>query len=297
MQLHAKHLFLFSFCLVSCSLFSMQEDAKETIDSSFVRNVLVGSAAGGAEVLFNQPTVLVKNQLQQRAAHVTNAEVVKRLVRNVKESPSQLYRGLGVNTVCMVPTTAAQVSVNEALKGMIPGEDVPTSLGRNAIAGAFSALTCNPSELIIVNQQNWKASAWATAQRLHRENGISIGMRGYSAKAARDALFCAGFLTAYPQVKDQLPEQIESPLLRTILATALVGPVTGAASHPFDTLSTRMQADASKQNIQGVLSAARAIYAEGGFKAFFSGFTPRTARIMTAIPLMSAVKDWLNSER
>ncbi len=286
------------FCFAGISFAQGMEDEQASPRaSSFIKNVLIGSAAGIAEVLVNQPTVFVKNLLQQQREVIKHEGILNVLKNVVKKSPAQFYRGLGVNMACMVPTTAAQISISEKLKWVLPGEDMPTSFGRNAIAGGLSALTCNTSELIIVNQQNWKTNAWKTAQRLHRDNGSLVCMRGFMAKALRDSFFCAGFLTAYPMAKECFQKKTGNSIVATLLATASVGPATAAVSHPFDTISTRMQGDPSKKSIQGFIDAAKTVYRGGGSKAFFSGLTPRTARVIVAIPLMTMVKDLLSSDK
>lgn len=278
---------------------AMEEEKNESL--SFMENVAIGSAAGATEVVLSgQPLTFVKNTLQQKQKPTESLQ--KKSIRFVlkhlaQQAPSQYYRGIEVNAVCMVPTTAIQIGLSEKLKDVIPGQEVSTSLVRNGTAGAFAALVCTPSELVIVNQQNWNANARETMRRLYKTNGLKACFRGYTAKAFRDGNFCAGFLTAYPAIKRYVQEKTESSTLATILSTACVGPVTAATSHPFDTISTRMQADASKENIQGFSSAAKMIYKEGGLKVFFSGFTPRTIRILAAIPLMSAVKEVLSKRQ
>ena len=283
-------------CMVAVSCAHAMDEDDQTPPQSFMRNVAVGSAAGMTEALVNQPIAFVKNLLQQRGKEIKQQGVFKVLKEIAQKEPAQFYRGLGVNTACMVPTTAAQISISEQLKEVMPGEDIPTSLGRNAVAGAFSALTCNTSELIAVNQQNWKTSALNAAQRLHQENGFTVGFRGLMPKAARDAHFCAAFLTAYPMVQERLEQETGNPFVSTVLATAAVGPATAVVSHPYDTLSTRMQGDASQKTIRGFVDAAKTIYKEGGKEAFFEGLTPRVARLCIAIPLMTAVKNALSSD-
>jgi Mitochondrial carrier protein len=279
---------IFYMYMVSFSLFSMEAEKEKT--SSFGKNIMIGSAAGGAEVLVNQPTILMKNLSQQRRV------LQKGLVDTIRETPAQLYRGLGINLICMVPTTAAQIATSEKLKIIFPSEQLNASFLRNAMAGAFSALTCNPSELIIINQQNWKTNAWQANLNLYKQNGMGVYLRGYTAKAFRDGCFCAGFLTAYPELKKYFEQKTGSPISATVLSTLCIGPATAAASHPFDTVSTRMQADASKKQIHGLLHAIKTIYQEGGVKAFFAGLNSRTIRVLIAIPLMSAVKDALSKK-
>lgn len=286
-----KQFLYFSFfnaVLLSATLYGSESEKGNAAE--FLRNIGVGSVAGMAEVFANQPTILVKNILQQQKKSKDTKSPVVIFRETIQKNPRHLYRGLGVNLTCMVPTTALQVGVSEQLKAVIPAEDLTSSLARNGLAGALGAFVCNASELTIINQQKWETNAVNTIKRLYAENGVPVCMRGFMAKALRDAHFCAGFLTLYPLVKEYVQAHDLSSAVATVVASALVGPLTGAMSHPFDTISTEMQADPSKKELKGFADAMKAIYREGGFTAFFKGFTPRTMRIVVAIPLMNAVK-------
>lgn len=254
---------------------------------NFVTNALIGSAAGAGEALFNQPAISAKNALQQ-----------KRPLGEFIKSPALLYSGLGVNLLSVVPSTAAQMGISHALKEVMPSDDtvtgMPIALARNGLAGVGAALLCNPSELVIINQQNWKTGAWPTMQRLYRENGMSVAMRGYTAKAGRESIFCAGFLAAYPLIKEKLKSNYGlDGLAGTVAATTVVGPVIGVATHPFDTISTRMQADPSEKQFKGFWDTARKIWAQGGLRGYGAGLLPRIVRIKIAIPLMSEISNRL----
>lgn len=275
------------------------ENARDTSFSAFAKSVGAGSVAGVVEVLVNQPQVYVKNGLQL-------GKKVAVLAEEVKRDPRVLYKGLGVGMACMVPTMAAQVGLNQALEQAMPGNDPATQVQRNALAGAASAVFNNPAELVVVNQQTRKTNAVSTVKELYERNGVQVVMRGLTPKAVRESLFCAGFLTAYPKAKE-LYVQRNPEAMRwesTLAATAAVGPLTAAVTHPFDTLSTTMQADPSGRTVRGWKDAVRSLMANAeanaikeGAKsssylgALFAGLVPRTARVMVAIPLMSSVKD------
>jgi hypothetical protein len=295
---------MMALLMVSCAAYA-QENAKDTSLFAFAKSVGAGSVAGVVEVLVNQPQVYVKNALQQE-------KKLAELYQEFKKSPRVLYKGLGVGMGCMVPTTAAQVGFDQALEQSMPGNDTATAVQRNALAGAASALLSNPAELVVVNQQNrhrqgLDARAWPTVKELYERNGAQVAMRGLTMKALRDSLFCAGFLTAYPKVKELYSERNPDakPWESTVAATAAVGPLTAVVTHPFDTLSTKMQADPAKAKVRGLADAVRSVMPKtpedpSFFRALFAGLVPRTARVMVAIPLMSgvkdAVKDALNNE-
>ena len=264
------------------------EKTNDASFSAFMKSVGAGSVAGLAEVLVNQPQVYVKLGFQLK-------KTVAMLVAEVKRNPLILYQGLRVGMVCVVPATAAQVGFDQALEEVMPGSDTATAVQRNALAGATSALLSNPAELVVVNQQKLNAKPWPTIKALYMQNGAQVVMRGFTSKALRDSLFCAGFLTAYPQAKALYKQHHPDaqPWESTLAATAAVGPITTAVSHPFDTLSAKMQADPAKETMHGWADAIKSLKTKdmGYVRTAYAGLLPRTLRVMVAIPLMSAVKD------
>lgn len=294
---------MMALLMVSTAAYA-DENAKDTSFSAFAKSVGAGSVAGLVEVLVNQPQVYIKNGLQMD-------KTVAMLVEEVKKDPRVLYKGLPVGMACMVPTMAAQVGLNQALEQVMPGNDTATEVQRNALAGAASAVLNNPAELVVVNQQKRKARALSTVKELYERNGVQVAMRGLTPKAVRESLFCAGFLTAYPKAKELYAERNPDvqPWESTLAATAAVGPLTTVVTHPFDTLSTQMQADPSKATVRGWTDAFKSVMAQAEAKAakegakkpsflgaLFAGLVPRTARVVVAIPLMSSVKEAVNKE-
>lgn len=293
---------MMALLMVSCAAYA-DEKSKDTSLSAFMKSVGAGSLAGMVEVLVNQPQVFFKNGLQR-------GDSMQKMLAQVKQSPKVLYAGLGVGMTCMVPTTAAQVGFNEALTQVMPGDDTATAVTRNAVAGGLSALLSNPAELVVNHQQqrqqhneqlrqNQKnlqllraqqlnTQAWSTIKELHEQHGAKVVMRGFTGKVLRDSPFCAGFLTAYPKAKELYAQHNSDaqPWQATLAATAAVGPVITVVTHPFDTLSTKMQAEPAKPTMQVLADATK-----DGWESLIKGVVPRTARVMVAIPLMSAVKD------
>lgn len=266
----------------------------------FFQNIFVGSVAGVLEIAFvGQFLFSIKNRLQQieKKNDLSYLKKMAYILKNLKQQPLlHYYRGIGINAVCMVPTTAAQISCDALLKEMISRNDLLSSLVRNGAAGVLATLIANPTELIIVNQQKRQISTRKTISHLYSKYGATIFFRGFVPKASRDGIFCAAFLTAYPKVKDYLEQETGNAALATLLTITSIGTVTAAMSHPFDTVSIRMQADCSQVMMKGFLSAIKTIYKESGYKDLFTGFAPRTMRIAVAIPLIATSKEWLNKK-
>src|SRR5436190_10183532 len=111
----AMHRLLFTFFVfvIPTYLISMEKDDYQP--KQVALNIAVGSIAGVAEVIVDQPLIYFKNMLQQGS--------------KISLRPKVLYRGFGVNVACMAPTTAIQIAANKALKTICSGTNfLSTSL-------------------------------------------------------------------------------------------------------------------------------------------------------------------------
>lgn len=240
----------------------------------FIHQAGIGSLVGATEVLINQPLIYGKNTIQQKKKPSMN--------------PRVFYRGLGIGVACMAPTTAMQLASENALKKILPSTDIKIATIRALLAGAFSALASTPTELIVLHQQNSGHSAYKTATDLVSKSGFSILYRGALAKSSRDAIFCAGLLSIYPYLQEFLHKKSGNASLAALGAGICAGAITTAISHPFDTISTLIQADSNRQ--QNSMQTIVTLYKNNGYSGFFKGMVPRGTRVMLAIPLMNYVK-------
>ena len=216
--------------------------------------------------------------------------------KKVSLDPRILYRGFGVNVACMAPTTAIQISVNKTLEEKFARNDVLSTTLRAFAAGAISALASSPTELIVLTQQNEGKNAYKTIRGLISQEGLAVLSRGFVAKSLRDGGFGVGFLSMYPWLNNKIRNSvIDNEPLALIGAGVIGGAGTAIATHPFDTISTRMQADYKQKNIKSFRQAIKTIYITEGLPAFFKGVTPRGTRVALAIPLMHSVKQYLTT--
>lgn len=269
-------IFLYTFVLVG------NEADRE---SKFLSNIGIGALAGTIEVACNQPFIITKNILQQEKKGCRRPNIVELLCHN----PKRLWTGLGVNIIAQGPTTAVQIGVDEFLKRHYPQNDLFTVLSRNLVTGIASGASCNVTELIITNQIIHKKSALAVAKQLYQEHGKAVFLRGIGTKMIRDAGFCLGFLTLYGNAKKELKDL--PPFLANTAAAAAVGIPTSLVTHPFDTVSIRLQADAGKKKYKSALEVFTTFIKNGQKKELWRGGSWRVLRVVVAIPLMSTIKD------
>lgn len=262
------------------------------------KNVFIGAMAGGLEPLCTQPFINSKNLGQQ------HCKSFKEIIPMVRANPQRLYKGLAINVVCSVPATAVQIGFEGIVKRIIPSDDLSSVIARNTILGCCSALTCVGTEFVMARQLAVPHSAIQIMKDLYQKHGAAIFARGLCAKAARDSIYCMGFLTYYPYAKAFFEENLNTyndtePLsklngpLATITASCVVMGPAALISHPFDTLSTRLQTELGK----GHSVTYRDIIKEGHSKGlrvfFYRGCGARAGLLTVAVPIITGIKDGL----
>ena len=146
---------------------------------SFWEQTAIGGISGVCEVLSTQPTVAVKNALQE--------------VRPIHFTPRFMYTGVVINAASIAPITAVQFGANRALapffadkNGVLsPGMEIATA----CTAGMISALVSGPAELVMIQQQRFGTSLGATFSSLVSQRGLGIMGKGLSLAAGRDGLY------------------------------------------------------------------------------------------------------------
>jgi hypothetical protein len=259
--------------------FGMEDNSRAT---ELAKQVAIGSAAGTLEVLVNSPFIYSKNMWQQGLKPSVN--------------PYVWYRGLGMNLAAMGPTTGAQIGADNALEAVIPGTDSMSKVARAFSAGALSAAVNGPVELVIIDQQKNNGGVTATIKKLIAEGGKGVVMRGWIPTALREGAFTTGYLVAFPMLEAAIKSKVDNAAVSYVGAGVATGLVVATATHPVDTIKTRMQADYAKTTIKNMRDAVKMIYAERGVAGFFLGVAPRAIRAGLAIPLIGTIKKKLSKQ-
>ncbi|KAG2799172.1 hypothetical protein PC118_g20763 [Phytophthora cactorum] len=241
---------------------------------SGLQNGAVGSIAGMAEVMLQQPTVAIKNAVQQG--------------RPISWSVPALYRGLGVSLASIAPISAIQFAANGRLlrgltaPGVAPSDQ--TKLLCATLSGVASTGLSAPAELIMTLQQNNGKSFGATVKEVARQHGVVRLLRGFSATTVRDSMWCAGYLALGPVFTremhtlspttfgDEDTATTAQKASASIAGCVTAGIISVAATQPVDTVKTVMQ---------------------GGFLAFYRGIVPRGCRLVGAVLILGQSRIWL----
>lgn len=175
------------------------------------------------------------------------------------------------------------------------------SIAQISAAGAFSAfpmtLITAPFERVKVllqiqgqnpppaGQKPKYSGGLDVVRQLYKEGGIRSVFRGSAMTLARDAPGSAAYFAAYEYIKRSLTPRDEQGNITGELSLPAVLTAGGAAGiamwipvFPVDTIKSRMQSGEGT-SIAGTI---RAIYGNGGFRAFFPGFGPALARAVPA---------------
>lgn len=252
-----------------------------------LENTAIGALAGMTEVTLMQPTVAIKNALQEGRA--------------VPASVPALYRGLVANASGMVPICATQFGMNRVYEGLYksvmhrqPGE--AGTIGVAMAAGASSSVFACPAEYIMIQQQKTGRSLPKEISHIINVEGTMALYRGLSATVIREALYAAGYLGVVPLLQSSfssMPSINNLPGGPTLLAGLIAGILATVTTHPVDTIKTRMQACHEQPQYRNFLSTTKYIAGEGGYKNFFSGLVPRGLRIVCAVFILTGTRSKL----
>jgi hypothetical protein len=144
-----------------------------------------------------------------------------------------------------------------------------------------------------MSQQTATCGFAKTAQKVYQTNGLRGFGRGLAGTAVRDAAFSGGYLYGAKSLKD-FYTQYMSPPKATLAGGVSAGLLAAAVSQPADTLKTMQQSSQSK-TVTPLWALAQKTYTEQGLKGFYGGSMPRSARVVSAVTLMSTVKEKLEN--
>ncbi|KAI8319581.1 mitochondrial carrier [Martensiomyces pterosporus] len=270
-------------------------------------NFAIGAVAGGIGATVVYPIDLVKTRMQnQRVAVVgemmykNSIDCFRKVIRN--EGILGLYRGLGPQLVGVAPEKAIKLTVNDFVRARLTDKEsgkikFAGELFAGGIAGASQVVFTNPLEIVKIRLQVQgeilkeasglgPASASPIARRgavtIVKELGLIGLYKGASACLLRDVPFSAIYFPCYSHIKKDIFNEGERQLgiVDLLLAGAIAGMPAAYLTTPADVIKTRLQVEAKKGETvyNGLMDAARKIYKEEGFKAFFKGGPARIFR-------------------
>ncbi|KAG0353354.1 mitochondrial aspartate-glutamate transporter agc1 [Gamsiella multidivaricata] len=259
---------------------------------------LLGSISGAVGATVVYPIDLVKTRMQNQRSKVVgellyknSIDCFKKVIKN--EGVLGLYRGLGPQLVGVAPEKAIKLTMNDLVRNMTTDKDgnisFTSELLAGGIAGGSQVVFTNPLEIVKIRLQvAGEAAKSLDAPRpgaiaIVRNLGILGLYKGASACLLRDIPFSAIYFPVYAHLKkDFFKEGPDHRLTigELLMAGAIAGMPAAYFTTPADVIKTRLQVEAKKgqSTYNGIGDAARKIYTEEGFRAFFKGGPARILR-------------------
>ena len=247
-----------------------------------IENAAVGVAAGVIEVVSLQPILYWKNASQQGMPFTIN--------------PRYLYRGLSTSVANMAILTGMQFPLAGICAKLITGGEAREMSGVETISaammgGAISGFACGPMELVMIQQQRFGGSIFATPLRIISKFGLFSMARGTTMSCGREGLYTGGILGMCPVFTKHIEANgIAQGGAAKILAIMSAGVVAATFSHPMDTIKSCVQGDLEYSKYKSQFHTASTLFSEGGFTRFFTGWGFRTGRMILAVGIMNECK-------
>ncbi|KAF9113849.1 mitochondrial aspartate-glutamate transporter agc1 [Mortierella sp. AM989] len=276
-------------------------DAKHGIVHDILKGsyaFLLGSISGAVGATVVYPIDLVKTRMQNQRSKVVgellyknSLDCFRKVIKN--EGVLGLYRGLGPQLVGVAPEKAIKLTMNDLARRHLTDKDgnitFINELLAGGIAGGSQVVFTNPLEIVKIRLQVAGEVAKTLegprpgAVAIVRTLGIVGLYKGASACLLRDIPFSAIYFPVYAHLKkDYFNEGPEHKLAigELLIAGAVAGMPAAYFTTPADVIKTRLQVEAKKgeSSYTGIRDAARKIYKEEGFRAFFKGGPARILR-------------------
>lgn len=246
------------------------------------QSIGIGSLAGAAEVLVNHPLWTIKTRLQAEEPFSFN--------------PRLFYRGIVPNALSLIPITATQVGLTQAMQtmrfnGLTDLSDTQKILSA-FVGGVGAALIACPTEMVMTYQTRPKAalSFYGAAQEITQTAGYRSLYRGLVATMMRDGIFSACLWAGMPMLKSKIVPYCQNDFYTSLAAGMGAGIMAAGISQGVDTLKTAQQSAALNQP-QSLVGAVKNIHSKSGIYGFFRGSIPRGARVVSAVTIMGSVKE------
>lgn len=199
--------------------------------------------------------------------------------------PRVLWRGTGASMCNEFGQTGLQfVTTGLFRKAAVGGSGAPgreLTAGEDAAAamlgGVAAAVFVSPVELVMLQQQRFGGALLTTPLRIYRGYGVWGLARGFVPTAARDAVYCAGMLSATPLLRRHAQQAgLPAPEMAAAVAAAMVA---GVLSCPFDAVKACMKGDLDQRTFGSMSQTVGTMWRDGGARRLFRGVEWRCANL------------------
>ena len=270
---------------------------QQTLESAY--SFALGSIAGAFGAFMVYPIDLVKTRMQNQRSvnpgqrlYNNSIDCFRKVIRN--EGFLGLYSGVLPQLVGVAPEKAIKLTVNDLVRGWFTDKQGKIWWGWEILAGGAAGgcqvVFTNPLEIVKIRLQvqgevakSVEGAPKRSAMWIVRNLGLVGLYKGASACLLRDVPFSAIYFPTYNHLKKDFFG--ESPtkqlgVLQLLAAGAIAGMPAAYFTTPCDVIKTRLQVEARKgeTSYTGLRHAAKTIWKEEGFRAFFKGGPARIFR-------------------
>lgn len=259
----------------------------------------LGSIAGAFGAFMVYPIDLVKTRIQnqrgQAGARLYNNSIdcFRKVLQN--EGVRGLYSGVLPQLIGVAPEKAIKLTVNDLARRQFTDQKtgritLPAEILAGGTAGFCQVIFTNPLEIVKIRLQvqgelvkRSEGVQKRSAMWIVRNLGVVGLYKGATACLLRDGPFSAIYFPTYAHLKKDLfgeTPQKKLGVVQLLTAGAIAGMPAAYLTTPCDVIKTRLQVEARKgdQTYNGLVDAARKIYRDEGFKAFWKGGPARIVR-------------------
>ncbi|EPX73817.1 citrate transporter [Schizosaccharomyces octosporus yFS286] len=253
-----------------------------------LKSILAGGIAGAVEISITYPAEFAKTRFQ-----------LHRKVEGLNKLPRfglEWYKGCSTVVIGNSLKAAVRFFAFDSIKKTLADENGNLSGPRTVLAGlgagiAESTLVLTPFESIktsIIDEGKKPKPRYhgflKGCKTMLKDGGIRAFYRGLLPTVARQATNSGVRFTAYNSIKQSLQSRLPPDESLGTVSTFLVGSVAGIitvyCTQPIDTIKSRMQSLTAKQEYKNSFHCAYKIFTQDGILRFWSGATPRLARLI-----------------
>ncbi|KAL5520571.1 hypothetical protein ACEPAG_9795 [Sanghuangporus baumii] len=259
-----------------------------------LHSLVAGATAGGIEALITYPTEFVKTRSQFGGEKEKPIEIIRDTIRT--RGITGLYSGC----TALIAGNSVKAGVRflsyDQFKSMLADREGKVSAPRSLLAGLGagvmeSIFAVTPSETIKTKliddskrpNPQYRGLVHGTMSII-RQEGIFGIYRGLFPVMMRQGANSAVRFTTYTTLKQFVQGNARpgQPIPTSITFTigAIAGLVTVYTTMPLDVIKTRMQSLEAPQQYRNSFHCAYRIFTEEGVLRFWTGTTPRLARLV-----------------
>ncbi|KAA1475991.1 mitochondrial tricarboxylate transporter [Dentipellis sp. KUC8613] len=259
-----------------------------------LHSLIAGTTAGAVEAFVTYPTEFVKTRSQFGGKREGPITIIRETLR------TQGVKGLYSGCTALVVGNSAKAGVRfvsyDHFKHMLADKDGKVSPPRSLLAGLGAGMmeaifAVTPSETIKTKliddakrpHPQYRGLIHGTAS-IVREEGLRGIYRGLFPVMMRQGANSAVRFTTYSTVKQFVQSRTrpgqQLPAGVTFGIGAIAGLVTVYTTMPLDVVKTRMQSLEASAQYRNSFHCAYRIFTEEGVRRFWTGTTPRLARLI-----------------